>query len=121
MSTTGEKIFAWGQLLIGQVPGAINYFGKEGISIYQPGIYEGREWLLICPLFVGCIATWSVATYKKKAMWGIVPLFFLVVAVVTFVWFSFPAISAVHSLNWALSYCAVALFCAAVYGLIATP
>jgi hypothetical protein len=73
------------------------------------------EFLLIVPLGVGLVATWFAHKYSAIAMWVLLPLMIALSAVVYFIFTSFDATASIHHLNWALSYCVVALFAAILY------
>ena len=116
-----EKILVVCQLLAGQLPWVLSLFGYQAISIYQPGIYRDHLWLIIVPVFIGFFATWAVIAYERKAMWGLGIIFFLVAAVVYYIRYNVAAISALHSLNWAMAYSLIALLAAFIYGLATGP
>ena len=102
--------------IAGQLPGAITAISKyDQFSLYQPAIYRGSEPLLIIPLAVGLVATWFAHKFAAIAMWVLLPLLLALAAVVYFVFTSFDATDRIHQLNWALSYCVVALFAAILY------
>ena len=62
---------------------------------------------------VSVVATWAVIQWRA-AMWGVVGLFVVIVVVVYWIYSSFGPLSELHPINWILSYCAFALFVAAL-------
>jgi FtsH-binding integral membrane protein len=116
-----DKVFGVAQLVLAQVPGLVSGFTQYRLSIYQPAIYKGHEAYLILPLFVGLVATWSVMQYKRRAMWALVPIFVVLMITVISIYSTVDVFSGVHALNWALSYCLVAVFFAFLYGVVTGP
>jgi hypothetical protein len=107
-----EKSIAAIFALIGQAPWASTMLGYP-LSLYQPGIYRGKEWFVVFPVMVGVFATWA-AIQSRAAMWVIFLLFILLTGLVYYLYTNFPPISPVHPVNWILSYCAFALLFAAL-------
>ncbi|QWW72055.1 hypothetical protein [Rhizobium sp. WYJ-E13] len=116
-----DKVLGWGQLIFSQIPGLVAIFIDRRWSLYQPGIYKGYEAFLLLPFFVAVVSTWSVRVYKRKAMWGLVPAFALIFCTVYWIFRNVDITNPIHTLNWALSYCLVALLFASFYGLVAGP
>lgn len=103
--------------LLGQLPWLTTVTGTYSISLYQPSIYHGKEPFLLVPLMVSVIATWSVLQWRN-AMWIILAIFFVIVGFVYWIHTSFGPLSPIHQINWILSYCAFALFVAALVRLV---
>jgi hypothetical protein len=114
-----EKTIGTVMTIGGQVPGAVAAFTKYNISIYQPSVYKDYEFLLILPLAVGVFATWFAYKYSAIAMWLLLPTFLALFGVVYWIFENFDTSSRVHTFNWALSYCVLAVFAAMLYRLLA--
>jgi hypothetical protein len=110
-----EKFIRAGSAILGQAPGAIAAISKYNVSIYQPAIYKGSEYLLVVPLAVGIVATWFAHKFSAIAMWVLLPLTLVLAAAVYYVYTNFEATDRIHQLNWALSYCVAALVAAILY------
>ena len=105
---------------MGQIPGLVSATSKyDYFSLYQPSVYKGFEPLLVFPVAVGVVATWYAHKFSAKAIPVLGALMLAVGALVAVIYFSFDANSRIHSFNWALSYCVVAIFAAILYRAVA--
>jgi hypothetical protein len=116
-SATLDRIAAAASAVIAQIPWLATVTGTYNISLYQPAIYRGKELFLVAPLMVAVMAVWCVLRYRG-AMWGIFVAFCLMLALVYWIYTSFPVESPLHAANWILSYCVFALFVAALGNLL---
>jgi hypothetical protein len=108
-----EKWLALISTALGQVPWVTTVTGVYSLSLYQPSIYQGKELFLLVPLMVGLFATWTVLRWPN-AMWVVLAIFFALTGFVYWVYDTYGALSPIHPINWILSYCAFALFVAAL-------
>jgi hypothetical protein len=114
---TLEQVFGAISIIFGQAPWASTVSGVYALSIYQPSIYRGIEPFLLVPLMVGVVSTWAVLRWPN-AMWYVFASFIILSGFVYWAYQTFPPSSEIHPVNWILSYCAFALFSAALFRLI---
>jgi hypothetical protein len=106
--------------VLGQLPGLVSAFSKYNyLSLYQPSVYKGFEPLLFFPLAVGVLATWFAHKYSAKAIPVLGSLMDFLGIVVAAIYFTFDTNDLIHSFNWALSYCVIAIFAAILYRVVA--
>jgi hypothetical protein len=99
--------------ILGQAPWITTITGAYRISLYQPAVYHGKEPFLLVPCMVAVISTWQVMR-RASAMWVIFVSFLVLAGVVYYVYDSYPVLHWIHPVNWIASYCAFALFVAAL-------
>ena len=105
---------------LGQIPGLVAVTSKyDYFSLYQPSVYKDLEPLLAFPVGVGLITTWYAHKFPAKAVPILATLMVALAALVAAIFFGFQANNVIHSLNWALSYCVIAIFAAILYRVIA--
>lgn len=109
--------------ILGVVPPSLTGFGYHWASLYNPPIYEHLEFFLIIPVSVALYTSWSVLIDRSSMR----PVFwtFLVLSIITLlVYLVFPEPHVImskidiHSLNWILSYCVVAMAIALLAGFL---
>lgn len=106
-----DKFLGVGSAVLGQAPWIATVSGIYSFSLYQPAIYRGKELFLLIPLMVGLFSTWCVVRWHQ-AMWVVLVLFIMLCIFVYWAYETYPPLSAIHPINWVLSYCAFALFVA---------
>jgi hypothetical protein len=114
-----DKILALASFVVGQIPVIFQALERplDFLSIYQPLIYQGKEFYLALPVMVGLFATWFVFSYGRWAMWTLLVVFLSLSAVVAWLW-NWPATDPIHAFNWALWYCCLALIAAVITRII---
>jgi hypothetical protein len=120
MAKSGEVIkvcIAGVSAIVGQAPWIVSIMGYYPLSLYQPSIYHGSEGFLIVPLMAGVVATLAVLR-TIKALYVVVPVFFVLAAIVYWIYKSFGPLSQMHQINWIFSYCLSALLVAALAALV---
>jgi hypothetical protein len=60
-------------LVAAQVPNVLDWIGKYHIQIFQPGIFQGHEWLLAIPILIG-IAGFAIILTSPRPLWYLIPL-----------------------------------------------
>ncbi len=106
--------------VLGQVPGLVAATSKyDYFSLYHPSFYRGLEPLLAFPVAVGLLAAWYAHKFPTRAIPVLGTLMIGVAVLVAVIFFGFNANSAIHSFNWALSYCVIAIFAAILYRVLA--
>ncbi|HWN52573.1 MAG TPA: hypothetical protein VNO18_22595 [Xanthobacteraceae bacterium] len=108
-----EKALAVASALIGQAPWITTITGVYPLSLYQPSIYHGIELFLLVPVMVGVFFTWTVVRWQNS-MWWVFGIFLLLSGFVYWAHETLPPVNPFHPINWILSYCAFALFVAAL-------
>jgi len=108
-----EKVVGVVSALLGQAPWITTITGTYPISLYQPSIYHGKELFLLVPMMTAVISTWAVMLWRW-VMWVIFCVFIILAILIYWMYSSFSVLSPVHPINWVLSYCAFALFVAAL-------
>jgi hypothetical protein len=109
-------------MVLGILPPAVTGFGYHWASIYNPPIYEHLEPFLIIPAIVAIFASWSVML-NPASMRTVFKITLPLAILVLFVYLAFPENYAVgsikiHSINWILSYCVVAMAIALLFGFL---
>jgi hypothetical protein len=114
LNAFGKSVAALISTVLGQLPSIATLMGFHPfISLYQPSIYQGKEFFLLVPFMVGLFATWSVLRWPK-AMWVVFLIFLILAVFVYYVYENYGPLSPLHPINWIMSYCAFALFVAAL-------
>jgi hypothetical protein len=111
-----EKVIALATAALGQAPWVTTITGAYPLSLYQPGVYHGKELFLAVPIMVAIVASWAVMRWRQL-MWAIFAIFIVVAVCVYWIFDTFPVTDPIHAINWVLSYCAFALLVAALGGL----
>jgi hypothetical protein len=97
--------------LLGMLPPALTATGVYPLSLYQPVVYNHKEYFLVIPVIVALVAAWSILHYpRSKTVVAVLSGTAVVLALL--VWYLFeayPATHPVHPFNWVLSYCVVAI------------
>jgi hypothetical protein len=116
-SSALEKLGAVISAVGGQVPWIIALAGCRVCSLYQPAVYREKLFFLLAPIMVGIFASWAILEYREKGMWVTSGAFVVLIVIVYLGYTMLPVVSEWNSVNWVLSYCAVALVVACLYGL----
>lgn len=91
----------------------------HNFEIYQPGIYEGYEWMGLIPITFAVIAV--IISSRSRLYAGVIAVLALVLFISTsIIYFNFDSIHKIHVMNWAMYYSAFGLVGGALSGYLLT-